>query len=56
MIAGFIYLLDNEYKVVYGKKYISKNERKKIIDKIVKFYKLENKSFTIQIAPYVNEN
>lgn len=53
MIAGFIYLLDRDYKVVYGKKYISKVERERILQKIIKFYKLEDKSFTIQIAPYV---
>lgn len=56
MIAGFIYLLDSEYKVLYGKRYLSKPDRQRILDKIIKFYKLENKSFTIQIAPYVNEN
>lgn len=53
MIAGFIYLLDSEFKVVYGKKYISKPERERILQKIIKFYGLENKSYTIQIAPYV---
>jgi uncharacterized protein YlzI (FlbEa/FlbD family) len=54
MIAGFIYLIDSEGTKVYGKKYISKADRNRIIEKIIKFYGLQNRSFMLQIAPYVN--
>jgi len=56
MIAGFIYLLDSDGNKVYGRKYISKSERSRIIEKIVKFYRLENKCFILQIAPYVSQD
>ena len=54
IIAGFIYLLDTDGNVVYGKKYISKSDRNRIIEGIIKFYRLQEKSFTLQIAPYAS--
>ena len=56
MIAGFVYLLDENGNKIYGKKYISKLQRERILKSIVKFFKLENCWFNIQIAPYVNKD
>ena len=56
IISGFIYLLDQEGNVVYGKKYNSKSDRNRIIENIIKFYGLKDKQFIIQIAPYATKN
>jgi len=53
-IRGMLYLLDIDGAIVYYRKYYSKKNRKKIIESLIKYYGLANKSFTLQIAP--NEN
>ncbi len=52
-IKGTVYLLDIDNKVSYSKRYYSKKQRHKVIDDIVKYYRLENKPFVIQIDPFI---
>lgn len=56
LIKGTLSLLDSDNKICYTKIYYSKKQREQIIEGIIRYYRLQERPFTLQIAPYCYED